>query len=440
MSAWVVTLFFLYGHFYQWIRPSHIFFARHSILLPFFFVLMLVIPWTVWKSNRSLTNLVTYTNIILLFLTLYSAFPVVRGLIHYAEINMRKAKQQLTAEAAAQVPTPDVYLIIMDGYTRDDVLREYYDFDNSAFLNKLNSLGFVTIPCSMSNYRWTIQSVSSMLNFDYFNDIHGNYQISSMDYEELRDLIFNSRMRQELAERGYKMAAFDTGFPFSEINNADKYYRININQKELTHFENIFSKTTLILSIDGIKSRLGLLKPDEKIDMDDFEMSPQYFYTVKMNGFDSLDDVSTMASPKFVFAHLASTHGPFNLDENGKFLGPQKFSAKSYTQQMIYTNKRVMASIEKILRISKKPPVIMLYSDHGIRSGKLDGLKNFMAIYAPDSVKKRLYDTITPINANRIIFSEVFGEDMPLVQDYSFYTDEDWRSDLELIPNPCITQ
>jgi hypothetical protein len=50
---------------------------------------------------------------------------------------------------------PDIYYIIVDGYARADVLREYYEFDNSEFLNGLEKRGFTVNDSSRANYYWT---------------------------------------------------------------------------------------------------------------------------------------------------------------------------------------------------------------------------------------------------------------------------------------------
>ena len=38
--------------------------------------------------------------------------------------------------------SPDVYIIVVDGYARGDILSEYYGFDNTPFLSALEELGF----------------------------------------------------------------------------------------------------------------------------------------------------------------------------------------------------------------------------------------------------------------------------------------------------------
>jgi hypothetical protein len=37
---------------------------------------------------------------------------------------------------------PDIYYIILDGYGREDVIEEFFDYDNSPFISYLEDLGF----------------------------------------------------------------------------------------------------------------------------------------------------------------------------------------------------------------------------------------------------------------------------------------------------------
>src|SRR5690606_2778066 len=41
---------------------------------------------------------------------------------------------------------PDIYLLVLDGYGRADVLADMYDFDNTPFLELLTSQGFQVAP------------------------------------------------------------------------------------------------------------------------------------------------------------------------------------------------------------------------------------------------------------------------------------------------------
>ena len=56
---------------------------------------------------------------------------------------------------------PDVYWIALDGYPRQDVLQQFFHFDNSPFVASLRSLGFTVYDRARVNFPETIFSISS---------------------------------------------------------------------------------------------------------------------------------------------------------------------------------------------------------------------------------------------------------------------------------------
>jgi hypothetical protein len=62
---------------------------------------------------------------------------------------------------------PDVYCVILDGYTRGDVLDEVYGFDNEPFLHELEARGFHVARESYTNSPATYLSLASSLNERY---------------------------------------------------------------------------------------------------------------------------------------------------------------------------------------------------------------------------------------------------------------------------------
>jgi hypothetical protein len=56
---------------------------------------------------------------------------------------------------------PDIYIIVMDGYACEDVLKSLYQFNNSKFIEQLEELGFYVADQSHSNYVQTIYSMAS---------------------------------------------------------------------------------------------------------------------------------------------------------------------------------------------------------------------------------------------------------------------------------------
>ena len=81
---------------------------------------------------------------------------------------------------------PDIYYIILDGYARSDVMKAFFDFDNSPFLDRLEKLGFFIARDSIANYCQTPLSLSASLNSVYLDDLVKGL---GPDQTELSDLI-----------------------------------------------------------------------------------------------------------------------------------------------------------------------------------------------------------------------------------------------------------
>ena len=51
--------------------------------------------------------------------------------------------------------SPNIYILLLDGYPRADTLAERYDFDNRPFLEELRDRGFDVAERSRTNYMFT---------------------------------------------------------------------------------------------------------------------------------------------------------------------------------------------------------------------------------------------------------------------------------------------
>jgi hypothetical protein len=75
-------------------------------------------------------------------LLIYPSLIISSNLIQQfiSDSSARKSNNSQSGSTIAQ--TPDVYYIILDGYGRQDVLQREYGFDNSEFINALQSRAF----------------------------------------------------------------------------------------------------------------------------------------------------------------------------------------------------------------------------------------------------------------------------------------------------------
>lgn len=62
---------------------------------------------------------------------------------------------------------PNIYYFIFDEFSANDVVQKYYDYDNSAFYNKLEDLGFTVSENSENKSFETITVTANYMNYDY---------------------------------------------------------------------------------------------------------------------------------------------------------------------------------------------------------------------------------------------------------------------------------
>ena len=105
---------------------------------------------------------------------------------------------------------------------------------------------------------------------------------------------------------------------------------------------------------------------------------------------------------------------------------------KHYLDQLIFVNKKVEFVIDEILKNSSRPPIVIIFGDHGPRSRlnwqsskKTDVRESFSilsAYHLPGNGKELLYPEISPVNSLRVIISHYFGVNLDLLPDRSFYS------------------
>ena len=91
--------------------------------------------------------------------------------------------------------------------------------------------------------------------------------------------------------------------------------------------------------------------------------------------------------------------------------------------------------VRNIITKSAIPPIIILQADHG-RDPEFR-LANFMAVNFPGMGAESLYPTLTPVNLFRLVFSHYFGDDLPLLQDTSYFSFYDDTYAFSPITYPC---
>lgn len=334
---------------------------------------------------------------------------------------------------AANSSTPDIYYLIVDAYGREDVLNEIYGFDNSDFIQSLESRGFFVGNESRSNYNRTEYSLASSLNMKHLHEFNLPAHLTRMP---LRHLIRNSAVSKVLKSSGYRTYAIETGKSETECDNFDHYVSFG---KALNDYQDVLYHST---PLPRLLAWTGLVRSAARRHGD------RVMFT--------FDQVPTLAAqsnePAFVFCHVLAPHPPFLFDAAGEeveFRGHyllsdcRNFTAcynydmdvyrSQYREQVAHLNSKLVEMIDRI-QSSNRPSVIILQADHGPRLGmgfKRDGdakcewryresFSILNAISMPDDRDHEFYPSITPVNTFRLVFNELFGTRLPTVPDDSF--------------------
>jgi len=439
LASWWLALFFAYGHVYNFLE-AHSRLGRHRLLLPLWILLALAGSWVILRRVKDLAYATLVLNGISLVLL---TFPLLQlGAYAFRSNAVASNPNNLPAELASlQVPPgqtpPDVYYIILDAYARDDVLKSVFGYKNTEFSSYLQEKGFYLAGCSQSNYAQTELSLSSSLNLTYLEDLLGELPTGSQDRLPLAGLLQHNAVRRAFQNMGYTFVAFETGFLFSQFEDADVYLSPG-SLGGLSGFEVLLVKTSGGLALVDAAAKLPRFF-EEGLNAPERRRYEQVGYTL-----DQLAEIPTsIQGPKFVFAHVLAPHGPLVFSSDGSLVHyPEPVDDAAYTRgyrdEVTYLNHRMIEILDRILETSATPPIIILQADHGHDFASADDRMAILnAYYLPGDGKSLLYPTITPVNSFRVIFDRYFGGKFDLLKDRSFFSYYQTPFEFKYVPNLC---
>ena len=444
VTALVVLILLSYGHIYHSLRdliPGSSQIIRHRFLFPSIVIVVILLIRIIDRNRQKLSAISPLFNFISLALLVLPTFQIVNsGVLFQGISSTRTERDSFACNLSAQdiQAVPDIYYIILDAYSREDILGEIYNFDNSQFLNQLRDNGFFIAENSQSNYGATVFSLRSSLNLDYIVDHRQPWEDNeNVDDLDKRDYsIADNTVRRELSCIGYSVISFDSGYPYTSWRDADyflsphtigweRYYFAGVNQ-----FESMFLYNTIaLLIIDADIVQTRNLK--EIVDAPYSQHRERILFSLDFEK----SGVLNLPSPKFVFAHVVSPHSPYifslsedSLQQSGAFNLSESDGLSEeeiifgYWRQVEYLNVKVLDMVESILKGSENPPIIIIQGDHGAPEDPYDHMAILNAYHLPGTGNEKLYPGITPVNSFRIIFNHFLGGNYPLLDDHSYFS------------------
>ena len=457
-AALIVSLafiiFFSFGHTYNILNQastSDIDLGSNKILLPVFAILFGIGTFLIIKTKRMLDNATSIVNTV--SIAFIAVIVVMVGIEMFGcdecliqqdsswEFDFTSNKkmdfsphfEEHSFEISEYETLPNVYYIILDGYPRNDVLKEHMNFDNSEFTNLLNQRGFHVAESSYANYSFSSQSISSTMNMGYVNFLAEQFGEDSREYNPLlgKDvgLYADNQVIKNFKLMGYKVvkigsaATYIHKMPLADLSPCYKTIHLMDNR---------------LFDAVGRTSMIGYF-----IERWSEEQQRQ----IILCGFEELPKINDYFEERvFVWSHITLPHFPLIFGPNGEPITPgtslltmnhpeytdNSWDVKQqFVQQIQFANKKSIEFIDKILE-NEKQSIIIIQSDHGSAFGVnlqdptdddvFQRLSNFNAIYFPDEKHREMltYDR-TNVNTFRIVFNTYFGSDYEMLEDRTYW-------------------
>jgi hypothetical protein len=323
---------------------------------------------------------------------------------------------------------PDIVLVVLDGYARDDVMRDFYEFDNTPFLDDLRGQGFDVATRAVANYSITHLSIPAMLNMSYVHP--DGAAIGNADLIYLADEIAGSNDFVELLkENGYTYV-----------------------HGEGDHW------------INRCGNNVDVCLPGPPLDITGWALLQRtpigpFFYretgdpTTHLN-VERIEDlqnwssaVGNAESPTFAFVHIQLPHPPLFLDTNcsvridslldGRIMYDGQIPPahldmrkRAWVEQVRCANSTITEFVESL----DPETIVVIASDHGpdsvfqfepiasdLTADQLyERYSTLTAVRLPESCKGSLPNDVDTVNTFRVVLSCLADEEVPLLESRSY--------------------
>jgi hypothetical protein len=326
--------------------------------------------------------------------------------------------------------SPDVILLVLDGYTSNGILTENFGYDNTDFYTDLEELGFDVAREAKANYAFTYAAVSSMLNLDYVFDVG---DISETERTLMRtSLSGDPAVYRLFHESGYDVAFAENAWAGSYCGGAvDMCWRDGIAERALWNL-----------------GRLTILAPLLS------DTRPHTFNTISYDNLRRLPEIVRNdrkdGVPRLTVAHIILPHPPLLLDSecnrhsdtNRRPLrvtdaGVLEERHSYFVDQIACTNTTVLTALDEILT-ERSDTVIMITGDHGseltrdeetlvseMSDAEIAPRMEIFAAYRLPDCGEAIYPSVTPINGMRVATNCAINAGLEALPDYMYWAPTD---------------
>tara|TARA_B100001013_G_scaffold318726_1_gene227216 strand:- start:87 stop:1508 length:1422 start_codon:yes stop_codon:yes gene_type:complete len=391
-----VVFFFYFGYVQDALKGilvSNIPVNKTSILVPISIIIFIILTIYFIKSKNNFESIIKIANVVSITLILVVCV------------------QFIIPGASAE--KPNVYHIILDEYTDNEILTKKFGYNNEKFLEFLNNNGFYMHDKLFSTFGSTVKELNVILNMEYPKKLRW----MSEDYESLN----NNKVMSIFSNQDYSVIETNSMMRWKNFSDVDTKLCYDTNFINSEFLDQVLGKSI-------IRYFLEKYQQDTRRD------------TVRCT-FDVLNEITLKTDgPKYVFSHVYVPHPPFLFGPNGENVIPDRReisglqsweNPQGYVNQLIYATNEITVVIKNIVK-NDPNAIIIVQGDTGTLTGTDISKKTMKEIYQAHSILYAVRipdvedsDYMIPVNTYRIIFNNYFNMNYDYLEYHSYLVDND---------------
>jgi hypothetical protein len=330
-----------------------------------------------------------------------------------------------TPIAQAREALPDIFLIMLDAYPRPDTLVTQFGVDVRPWLDAMERRDFRVSSASRSNYNTTQLTLPSIFSYQDLLVQPGIDPEAPPDEQAraLEHALNEARGLGDLHRAGYNIVTITSASDGTRLHSAD----VIVDTPAPTVFEVGLLHTPILRNVLPDVQRLWL---------------GDLYRTSLTQTFSEITELAEPdVQPRFVFAHVFAPHPPFVFDAAGHAQDPAPcfptacqlwdagFSKGVLASQLRgfveWTNARVLEAVDSIRAHAARPPVIVVFSDHGLRhqpDDRVESTSNLFLASTPGHEGLFPADT-TPVNILPRLLNTYAGTTLPMASERIYWVD-----------------
>jgi len=392
-----------------------------------------------------------FANIFCIYLIGYTAFLITTNVDFKTATSKKKSVVEYQkapsefndlelSKGSSQIPS--IFHIVLDGYSGELSLKKHYKYDNSDFISRLESMGFLVLKNTHTPYNQTLPTLSSVFLGRYWKADGSDF--SEKNAKDNRrywgQIATQGPLHSKLKQAGYTLAYTESGYPYLEPPADARHLKPKSGRDFISDFSYHYTLRTILGP--WLKKHLA----SDSIGRHNALLTSAFSHSLYQE----------VTKPFFLYQHILSPHPPFIFDDEGNTT--KYFSAflttkdgnhstglikenieiykKGYINKLNVTNKLLLEQLDQLFKEPPEDLVIIIQGDHGggahldqnssVNTCLSDRFSPLFAVFSTDESIRNAFSeykssSYNIVNTYRIILSKIFDTRLPLLEDHSWF-------------------